>query len=509
MFKKGLSLLLALAMVLALGLSFGSAEAVDPSTLDPYEIVYYMYSTKPSDQVGVIEEALNAIIQPKFNATIKIVMIAGGDWNDKAIVPLRAGEKIDIFWTPEWMQYMSNIQNGSLLELDDPDGPYGSLIDLYAPQTKIDLGGFITANIVNGYLYAVPTQKELCVPGGLVWNQDLVEKYNIDYQSVDTIEELDAVLNDFAANAEEFAAGGFYPLLSVDGWSAFSPFIQGYMNDMNPITMYIGEPGATDGEPVLYWEQEATRNWVMQKKEWYDKKYVHPDSYLSSFLNTDYLNAGDFLVSFDFVLKGGQVKAKELMGQSGNPDLHLVELQNGPNFIYTTHAGGSMLGIPVTSEDPPRAMMYINEMHQNVELLNLMAWGIEGTHYDKVTEGGQDFASPKAKNGWSDSHGGMWTLGDQFKQMLALGEDPDKYKQMNELTAEGVNHESLGFRFDRTDYENEITAIGTLEDANLRSWVTGANIDNFEQIRAELDTAGLPKLFEAIKQQYADWKASK
>ena len=56
-----------------------AAEVPDASDLEPYEIVYYMYSTKASDQDKVIEEAINEIIQPKFNATIDFVMISGGD----------------------------------------------------------------------------------------------------------------------------------------------------------------------------------------------------------------------------------------------------------------------------------------------------------------------------------------------------------------------------------------------------------------------------------------------
>ena len=199
-------------------------------------------------------------------------------------------------------------------------------------------------------------------------------------------------------------------MLSTGGWSAFDPFIQGFIADMSSITMYIGEPGATDGEPVNQWTEDdpmAGRNRREIMAKWNKDGLLHPDSHLSSFSNIDYLNNGAFLVSTDFVLKGGQVKAKELMAQSGNPELRLVEHQTSASVNVTTHAGGSMLGIPITSEDPPRAMMYINEMHQNEELLNIMAWGIEGVHYDLNADG---FVEPKAANGWSDSHGGMWTL---------------------------------------------------------------------------------------------------
>ncbi len=483
-----------------------TTAAADPATSDyaPYKLTYYMYSTKPSDQAKVVAEAIDKIIQPKFNATIEFIMVAGADWNEKAIVPLRAGEKIDIFWTPEWMQYMSNIQNGSLLKLDDPEGPYGDLINTYAPDTVTELGDFVPANRVGGYLYGVATHKELCVPGGLIWNQDLVEKYNIDINSIDTPEKLEVVLEEFKSTDEY--KGGMYPLLSSGNWSAFDAFIQGYMADMEPISMYIGEPNATDGEPILVWDSPEQKERVAIMKKWYDAKYLHPDSYLETFTNIDYLNAGNFFVSTDFVLKGGQVKAKELMGSSGNSNLRLVEVQTSASVNVTTHAGGSMLGIPITSEDPVRAMLYINEMHQNAELLNTMAWGVEGVHYTLNDKG---MVLPKEMNGWSDSHGGMWTLGDQFKQLLSANEDPEKYNQMQALTNEAWAHESLGFRFDRTGFDGEYAAVYSIMKAYSRSLRCGVNTESYDKMLGELEAAGIQRVYEAAKTQYAAWKAAK
>jgi putative aldouronate transport system substrate-binding protein len=173
------------------------------------------------------------------------------------------------------------------------------------------------------------------------------------------------------------------PLLSTGGWSAFDPFIQGFLNNMEPISIKIGTKDTQGNlEPEYYWEDQSTVDRCYTMEKWYNAGYLEADSYLSTFNNMDFLNAGKFLVSTDFVLKGGQVKANELMAQSGNSALRLAEVQTSESVNVTTHAGGSMLGIPITSQDPARAMMYINEMYQNTELLNTMAWGIEGTHYD-------------------------------------------------------------------------------------------------------------------------------
>jgi putative aldouronate transport system substrate-binding protein len=356
---------------------------------------------------------------------------------------------------------------------------------------------------VNGFLYGVATNKELCVPGGLIWNKTLADKYGIDINAVNSPEELGEVLAAFK-DSEDYAAG-VYPLLSTGGWSAFEPWVQGYMGDMEPIAMRIGEPNANGGEPELFWEAQETRDRVATMKEWYDAGYLHPDSYLTSFTNIDYLNAGNFLVSTDFVLKGGQVKANELMGQSGNAALQLAEVQTNASINVTTHAGGSMLGIPITSEDPARAMMYINEMHQNVELLNTMAWGVEGVHYNLKSPG---VVEPVDMNGWSDSHGGMWTLGNQFKQYITAKENPNKYQQMQDLTAEAWAHESLGFRFDRTGFDDQYAAVYNIGQTYSRSLRCGVNTEAYDTMLAELVAAGVPDVLAAAKEQYAAWKAA-
>jgi putative aldouronate transport system substrate-binding protein len=517
MFKKTLALLLALALLaLTACASPSSVPSAKPESsapaataaqtegpaetaaeLAPYEITYYMWSLKASDQVEIVEAAINELIGPKFNATIDFTMITSGDWDSKAMVPLRAGEKIDIFYTPEWLNFMTNIANGSLLKLNDEGGPYGSLIEPY-PQTVADEGAFITANLIDGELYTLSTIKELCVPGGLIWNQEYVEKYGIDIASVDTYEKMDPYLAMYKEDNP-----GSYPVLATTGWSFISPFIQGFLNNMDPISIRIGEKGAVNGEPELVWESAEAREHVKWMGEWASKGYVNPDAQLKTYSMTDSLNAGQFLVYYN-QLKGGQVKAKEIMSSSGNPDLRLIEQQTSASVIVTTHLGGSMYGIPVTSKDPQRAMMFLNEMFQNTELVNLMAWGIEGVHYDLDDQGR---AVQRPMNGWSDSHGGKWTIGNQFKQYVSNQEDANKYQQMQALTDEAWNHESLGFRFKQDDYANEYSATYNVTDSMLRGVMSGVNAAGMEEMIVGYKAAGVyDVIFPAVQEAYAKWK---
>ena len=46
-------------------------------------------------------------------------------------------------------------------------------------------------------------------------------------------------------------------------------------------------------------------------------------------------------------------------------------------------------------------------------------------------------------------------------------------------------------------------------DTYSRSLRCGVNTEDYDKMLAELESAGIQKLYEAVKKQYADWKASK
>jgi hypothetical protein len=52
-----------------------------------------------------------------------------------------------------------------------------------------------------------------------------------------------------------------------------------------------------------------------------------------------------------------------------------------PRFTLSVTAN-SLTAIPATCKNPERAMMLIEAINTNVELFNLLCYGIEGTHWN-------------------------------------------------------------------------------------------------------------------------------
>ncbi len=251
-------------------------------------------------------------------------------------------------------------------------------------------------------------------------------------------------------------------------------------------------------------------DWATEKtaimREWYEKGWIHPDAGLTTYLPSEARNAGKFLFEPQ-PLKGNNIKAQELINASGNPDLVLQEIYAQPKVNITTHSGGSMLAIPTVSDHPVEAMKFINMMHSDPKLLNMMLFGVEDIHWELEDDGRVRIMD----SAWYGAHGGAWTLGNTLLQAVSNQENPEKNRLLIEYSDDSIDHASLGFRFRTDPVAAELTAISAVSDGLHRALMTGyvdpaVELPNFIDA---LKAAGLDTVKEEVERQYADWKAAK
>jgi putative aldouronate transport system substrate-binding protein len=159
------------------------------------------------------------------------------------------------------------------------------------------------------------------------------------------------------------------------------------------------------------------------------------------------------------------------------------------------------------SDHPVEAMEYINLMHTDAKLINMMLFGVEGTHWEFEADGRVNLFN----NAWYGAHPGAWTLGNTMIQAVTNKEDPDKNRMLIEYSDDSINHASLGFRFRTDPVAAELTAINTVVDGMSRALMTGyvdPNVELFKYV-ADLKAAGLESLQAEVEKQYTDWKAAK
>lgn len=488
-------------------------EAIDEPAAPqaPAETVvldYYWVGNADTDQRPLVEAAINEYIEPLIGANVAFHIIGWGDWETKAVTGIQAGEKMDIFFTADWYYYMQLATDGLFTPLNDNDGPNGNLLDEYGQGIVAGLNpAFITGTQIDGVNYAVPTNKELTVPEGFLYNIALAEEIGFTAEDAAKIKSY-YDMEPWLEKAKE-ARPDEYPYLT-DGRDGFFPYLQELASGWGGhlINMKI-EPDANgdfDETIVSVTETDYAAEHTGIMRSWYEKGWIHPDTGLDTFDTSQYLNAGHFFIE-PMPLKGNSIKAQEMMNSSGNDDLRLGEIYGQQKINITTHAGGSMLAIPAVSDYPVQAMKYINLMHTDSKLINMMLFGVEGTHWEFEPDGRVNLID----SAWYGAHPGAWTLGNIMIQAVTNKEDPDKNRLLVEYSNDAIDHPSLGFRFRNASVAAEVTALDAVTSGTDRALFTGY-VDPAVVLPtyiADLKAAGLDTVKAEIENQYAAWKAAK
>ena len=498
--RKLVSLFLVLALVLAL---------VPAAMADDYTLDIYWVGNGDNEAVRAgVEAAVNEYVEPLIGAKVSYHIIGWGDWNDKAINALQSGEKMDLIFTADWEGYGVEVAGGLLQPLDELLEQYGQGIKETLPQT------FLDGVKVNGVLYGIPTNKELCVPEGFIVNKTAAEAIGWDVTADDPSIKTTADLEPWLQKYKELHPDK-YPYL-MDGQAgrwADEPWCPDWASGMenNCIAMKMAkqEDGTFDETIYSIFETPEMEEHIRLMYKWGQAGYIDPDTVLSSFAYNDIFGRGDFL-AFSEPLKGNNIKAAEMNNQYGGGALDLVEITMQPKYVVTTHAGGSMFAIPVTCQNPEVAMKYINLMHSDATLVNLMLFGKEGENYTKVND-----TTVKINNdaNWNGVHAGAWTVGNTKLQMVTEGEDPEKNALLQSYADDAIATASLGFRFDGTPVNDQIAAVNNIisEKGNpLKCGQIDPDDPNagIEALKADLKAAGIDAVIAEVQAQYDAWKAA-
>jgi putative aldouronate transport system substrate-binding protein len=479
----------------------------DSPTGEVVVLDYYWIGNGDTDQRAAVEAAINDYVEPLLGVNVVFHIVGWGDWDTKAITALQAGEKMDIFFTADWRNYMQLATQGLFYPLNDNDGEYGNLLEQYGPDILAGLNpAFITGTQIDGVNYAVPTNKELTVPEGFIYNVTLAEEIGFTEEEAAKIKGL-RDLEPWLEKAKA-ARPDEYPYLT-DGSGGFQPWVPGFAAGVssNLISMKYDPDAAGnfDETIVSIMETDWAREHTAIMREWYTRGWIHPDAGLTTFNTGEIRNAGKFFIESQ-PLKGSNIKAQELINASGNPDLVLNEIYSQSKVNITTHAGGSMLAIPVVSDHPVEAMKFINLMHSDSTLLNMMLFGVEGTHWEFADDGRVKILN----SAWYGAHGGAWTLGNTMLQAVSTNEDPNKNTMLIEYSNDSLDHPSLGFRFRTEPVAAELTAIAAVADGVHRALMTGY-VDPAVELPAYIDAlkaAGLDTVKAEVERQYDEWKAT-
>jgi len=450
----------------------------------PVELQYY-YLGNPQPDVLAVQEEMNKILLEKINATIQLKQLDFANYGTKLNVMIGGGDKFDLVFTAPWIgNYFQNISKGAFLPLDD-------LLDQYAPQLKTSIPNKLwDATKVNGEIYGSINYQIVAISYGVGVMRELAEKYGLDVESIKKYEDLEPFLEQVKQNEKEI-----YPLFNMPSL-VNQPTYYGFDtigDDVIPGWVRLNDSNL---EVINQYATDEYKEAVTLAHSWYEKGYVKKD--IQSDLG---LETGKFAVKNNLPIKPGvQAEEKNIWG---GRDIVASSL-NEP-IITTNRAIATMTAISKTSPNPERAMMFLELINTDKTLYNLLAHGIEGKHYTKVSE---DVIEAVPNSGYMPSTD--WMFGNQFNGYYTSKEQVGVWEETKEVNANAKFSPILGFSFDPDPVKTEIAQTTTViqqYDGPLSAGV-GDPEKLLPEFLSKLEKAGLNKILAEKQKQLDAWKQS-
>lgn len=398
---------------------------------------------------------------------------------DRIIETLEEGNDIhpkttrfDVFLVRGYHQYYELAKKGKLAAINDKLSSEAKLIKDYLH------GSLFTAATIDKKIYGVPINGALGDYKYIVFDSDLIEKYNFEPKTMVTVDDLDEYLEIIKKNEPDVVPlkdtvdTRDYSFMFEDGF----PF---YVDvDNNVLSTY-----EEDEIPTYYAKLARYRT-------------------LGYFTNAQGNNDGRFAVTF---VKGDETTIENLSKESGQ------------NLVYNVYQN------PVATNESAIKNLYCvhksvvsNELTNVSELLvalftdsrvqNILTYGVENVNYRLNDDGQVQILN-------NDYRMNPDYTGNKFLTYTLEGEDPKKWEKIIEQNKLSTASRSLGFEMypktmeakDKSViYEPDFKAI--LKEVTAKyyqKFLDGTIVDvNLDEVRSESEKAVLEELREELTQTY-------
>ncbi|MCZ1265026.1 MULTISPECIES: ABC transporter substrate-binding protein [Paenibacillus] len=439
----------------------------------------------PQRDLPMVQEEMNKYLMKKINTTVDITMIDWGDYSKRMPVITASGENYDIAFTSSWAyDYLPNATRGAFLPIND-------LLDKYGQGIKEQLDPrFLTGSQIGGQNYAVPVNKELASQWVWRFNKQYVDKYNMDITKIRTLEDLEPYLQQIKDNEP----ADITPLAVPKGFKPYLAF-DFLLGDEFPVGINMN--GDT-GKYVNVLESEELKSSLKTIRKYYQAGYLRKD--VATLEGIDNIKTGKWFVDRE------QTQPYAELGWSRSAGYDIVTTPMQDPVIFTGSATGAMHAISANSKNPERAMMFLNLLNTDPYLRNLINYGIEGTHYKKISDNVIEDL-PAMKDGFQMPG---FALGNLFLTYMHKEDPADKWEAFKEFNNSAKVAPSFGFNFNPDPVKTEVASISAIVKEFYPSIMTGA-VDPDEHLPKaieKLKAAGLDKVIAEAQKQYDEWKAA-
>jgi len=472
--KKALALLLAAAMVFGL-IACKGGDKSGSKDLKQVNMLCSTWMEVPTTEAQErVTRKINEIMNP-LGVNVSLEIVGLGAWNDTVTQKLSSGEQIDLMHAMD-EDFPDYISTGAIQ-------PVGDLLDEYGKDIKAAIGTdfqyMLDALTFGGKLYGIPQLSVKHTWNDLVVNMDIVDQYGLDISNIKKLEDLEPVMLQLKEKNPEVVSilrSG----ITFSGITAVCTFDDEYEALGDGIGVLMDDTWTV----YDYYETPEFAEYCKMMRRWFDEGLISADITASTtdYSLNNYFKTGNALWGIDHTTEYSAKVSEAGWKQRSGINTKVLPLSDAvcSNLIYSTV-------IPSSSKNPEGAMIFLNELYKNKELMNTLYYGVEGTDWENK----DGFITQKEGTDWFNNMSGPFSMmwGNYFITSPTAGSSADAVSAALAFTKSGKGIRSMGFMFDNSPVASEVSAIQNVVDQYKNSL-------EFGTIDPETE---LPKMIQALK----------
>ncbi len=376
--------------------------------------------------------------------------------------------------------------------------PITGLLEQYAPETLELMAPYMGSMTYGGEIYGVPGLRALASSPYLIMREDVLDELGLEEEAraLNSFSDLEALYEKVMEQYDYMYAvgGGTYTAANVfyggnDSWDDATAL---------DIPDTLGIVFVQDDVAQLLYTSDYYLEDVKMAASWMEKGYIYPDAIHTESLPDELITSGAQFSYFTASEIGIEATKEANLG------VELVCVQVADGMI----GGGSLrrfgVTIPSTCEYPEKAALMINFLYTDPHVINLIAWGVEGTDYAVNGEGEACFP----ENG-ATYHNRDYLLGNQFLCLPWEGQGGDFRSEAEAINAQSPVSQYITFSFDSAGLDNMVANLSSVIDQYENELRGGYYTDEmYGEFMAKLEVAGVDQWVEEVQKQIDAWVAA-
>ncbi|WP_077532200.1 ABC transporter substrate-binding protein [Massiliimalia massiliensis] len=462
--KKIISMILCGCLAASLLASCGSENGGEStggnSGGDAVNLKYYFIAkTTNTEDTKEIQEALNEVTKEKINATVELHPLSFNEYPTKMPLMLTTGDDLDIMTSSNFLSYTSVVQTNGVLALED-------LLPEAAPElwNMYDQERWDAAK-VKGSIYMVPNYDPSVSYPGFWAIGELTEKYDFDWENAESWEDWEPFFDTILEKED-----GVTPILSdADYWGRlWFPGYYGYEG--------VGSVKAPKGQDLVVVKADDPNRKVVAApftdeyketieltRKWYEKGYFLQTPPTEAEMMS--LRSEQKFATFAVPFVGEGDTTAMAASEWGGATILQAKIKGKAPIITTGSATSSGNCVAKASKNPEKALQFIQLLHTDEYIHNLLNFGIEGKHWVWKDEAKKVIQYPEGMD--AETCGWVPNTTYQFGNKAALQyfqteAEVDTSSRVEEAMKSAVYSELMGFVADPEPVKNQLAAISTV-----------------------------------------------